>query len=284
MKPADFAYVRAESIDHALALLAEHGDAARILAGGQSLMATLNMRLSAPEVLIDINGLDELGGIALAEGALRIGALTRHAEVERSSEVAEHVPLLHQAIGHVAHPAIRNRGTLGGSIAFADPAAELPACCVALDARLILAGRGGRRVVDARAFFRDLYETALAPGEILEGVEFPLAGGDEVCAFREFTRRRGDFAIIGLAAAGTRAEVGLRSLSLVFFGVASTPVLAAGTASALVGRPIDEAVIKAAASRLDEELDPIGDLHASAAMKRHLARHYLGEVARQLAS
>jgi aerobic carbon-monoxide dehydrogenase medium subunit len=163
VKPAAFAYVRAASLDQVFDLLARHGDEARLLAGGQSLVPTLNLRLSAPAVLIDINGLDELAGISVENGGLRIGALTRQRTVEESDEVARHSPLLKMAMPHIAHPAIRNRGTVGGSIAFADPAAELPACAVALGAKIELRGPEGSRTVAADRFFHGLYETDLRP-------------------------------------------------------------------------------------------------------------------------
>ena len=166
MKPAPFAYVRPASLEDAVAVLDEHGEDARVLAGGQSLMATLNMRLSAPKVLVDIGRVPGLAGIEDTDDGLRIGAMTRHAEVEASDLVASRAPLIASAMPHIAHPAVRNCGTFGGSIALADPAAELPACAVALGARMTIAGKGGTRTVAADAFFRGLYETALEPGEV----------------------------------------------------------------------------------------------------------------------
>jgi carbon-monoxide dehydrogenase medium subunit len=191
VKPAPFAYAKPTSLDQALALLAHHGDAARPLAGGQSLIASLNMRLSAPELLIDLNGLPGLSDIAVTERALRIGALVRHAALGESPAVRRHAPLLARAVPFIAHPAIRNRGTIGGSLAFADPAAELPACVVALEARLEIAGAGGVRKVPARAFFTGLYQTALGPGELLTAIELPLAGAEACCGFDELPRRGG---------------------------------------------------------------------------------------------
>ena len=189
MKPAPFAYVRAGTLDDVFRLLDEHGDGARILAGGQSLMATLNMRLSAPELLVDIGRAPGLAGIEDTGDALRIGAMTRHADMEASGLVAAHAPLLASAMPHVAHPAIRNRGTFGGSIAFADPAAELPACAVALQARMTIAGRDGTRTVGADSFFRGLYETALGPGEVLTAVEVPKIAPGWRSGFMELARR-----------------------------------------------------------------------------------------------
>ncbi len=271
MKPAPFAYVRAETLDDVFRVLHEHGDGARILAGGQSLMATLNMRLSAPEVLVDIARVEGLAGIEDTGDALRIGAMTRHADVETSALVATHAPLIASAMPHIAHPAIRNRGTMGGSIAFADPAAELPACAVALEARMTIAGKDGTRVVDADAFFRGLYETAVGPGEVLAAVEFPRIAAGWRSGFVELARRRGDYAIIGLAA-HVQVEGGrFGGGRLVFFGVGDRPIPAARTAALLEGETWSDALAARLAGELKEELDPFEDLNADAAMRRHLA-------------
>src|ERR1700755_1421350 len=171
MKAAAFAYARATSVDNALELLAAHGDRAKVLSGGQSLMPAMNLRLLAPELLVDIGELAELRGIERDGDVLRIGALTRHVDLLRSPEIAAHAPLLTEAIAHVAHPAIRNRGTLGGSLAHADPASELPACMVALNATVIIRGQGGERRIAAQDFFTGVYETALLPEELLVAVE-----------------------------------------------------------------------------------------------------------------
>ena len=274
MKPAPFAYVRAGTLGDVFRLLDEYGDRARILAGGQSLVATLNMRLSAPDVLVDVGRVPDLaGGIEDAGDALRIGAMTRHAEVETSPLVAAHAPLLARAMPHVAHPAIRNRGTFGGSIAFADPAAELPACAVALGARMTVAGRGGTRTVGADSFFRGLYETALGPGEVLTSVEVPKIAPGWRSGFMELARRHGDYAIIGLAAhvrfdGGGRFGGGSR---LVFFGAGDRPAPAARAAALLEGEAWSDALAARVADALREELDPFEDLNADAAMRRHLA-------------
>lgn len=283
MKPNDFTYVRARSLNEVFDLLDEHNDSAKILAGGQSLLATLNMRLSAPELLIDINDLEELHGIVVADDVVRVGALTRHVELLRSPQIATHVPLLTKAIKHVAHAAIRNRGTIGGSISFADPAAELPACVVALDARLQLCSREGYRTIPAREFFHDLYTTSLRQNELLQCVEFPTASVSSVCAFREFARRSGDFAAVGLALSGNREGAKLGKLALVFFGVANTPVLAQHAAAQLVNRQPDADAIAAAQQSLQADFEAIGDLHTSAPMKMHLAKHFLKEVIEELA-
>ena len=260
MKAPVLDHVRAESLPHALALLAEHGEGARLLAGGQSLVPALNLRLSAPGLLIDIGGLEELRGIAVERGVLRLGALVRHVELERSDLIARHAPLLASAARHIAHPAIRNRGTLGGSLANADPAAELPACALALGARLVLAGPGGERRVAADDFFLGLYSTALAPDEVLTAVEIDAAEGGR-SAFGEYARRLGDYAMVGLAAHAARPG----SLRLAWFGVGDRPVLTPATAAAALGG--GDAV-----ATLTGELAPNGDLNATAATRLQLAR------------
>jgi len=271
VKPAPFAYVKAASLDQVFDLLTRHGDEARVLAGGQSLIPTLNLRLSAPAVLIDINGLDALGGIALEDGTLRIGALTRQRTIEQSTEIARHCPLLKLAMPYIAHPAIRNRGTIGGSIALADPAAELPACAVALGARIELRGPEGPRLVDATEFFRGLYETDLRPGEVVSGVLIAQPAPGHRSAIAEFARRHGDYAMIGLAAHARVDGAALGDVRLVFFGVGAKPILARAAGAVLEGREVDRARLQAAQAALAEDLDPSADLQASAATKLHLA-------------
>lgn len=275
MKAPDFKYVKPAGVQEALALLAEYGDDARLLAGGQSLLASLNMRLSVPEILIDIGGLAELCGIRVDADQLRIGAMTRHVEVQQSALVARHAPLLSEAIGHVAHAAIRNRGTLGGNLAQADPASEMPACAIALDASFVLIGTAGERCVPAREFYKDLYATDLQAGELLAAVNYPLAGSDHVYGFRELVRRRGDFAAVGVAWSGTVSNKLLQEITLVFFAVGNTPVLARQTAAVLAGGPVTASVIAEARQILAQELDVIGDTYTSAAMKRYLAGYFL---------
>jgi len=271
MKPAPFAYARPESLEDAIGLLHEHGEDARVLAGGQSLMATLNMRLSAPALLVDIGRVAGLAGIEVTGDGLRIGAMTRHADVEASELVSANAPLIASAMPHIAHPAVRNRGTFGGSIAFADPAAELPACAVALGARMAIAGKGGSRTVDADAFFLGLYETALGPDEILTAVEVPGIGAGWRSGFLEFARRQGDYAMIGLAAHVEVKGGRFGSGRLVFFGVGERPVLAVQSAALLQGESWSDALGARIAEALKEELDPFEDLNADAAMRRHLA-------------
>jgi aerobic carbon-monoxide dehydrogenase medium subunit len=281
VKPAPFAYVRAASLDQVFDLLARHGDEARVLAGGQSLMPSLNLRLSTPAVLIDINGLAELAGIALENGTVRIGALTRQRTLEDSSEIARHVRLLKMAMPYIAHPAVRNRGTIGGSIALADPAAELPACAVALGARIELRGPDGPRTVDAAGFFRDLYDTDLGPGEVVSAVLVPKHDGYR-SAIGEFARRHGDYAMIGLVAHARADGAALGDVRLVFFGVGAKPVRAHAASAALEGREVGPAVIEAAQAALAEDLEPSADLQAGGATKLHLARVLTDRVVRQL--
>lgn len=274
MKPAPFAYKKARSSDEAVALLVEHADA-RLLAGGQSLIATLNMRLSAPTLLIDINGIGGLNRIEIRDGALTIGALTRHTQLERSAEIAQHAPLIAKAMPHIAHPAIRNRGTIGGSVAFADPAAELPACLLALNGEVEASGPNGTRTINADGFFIDLYETALRPGEMLTAVRVPAATAETRTGFAELARRHGDYAIVGLAATARARGRNLSDVRLAFFGVGNTPVRAGKAEEALAGGDVEAAV-----GALD--LSPHDDIQATAAEKNHLAGVLLRRVAKQL--
>lgn len=278
MKAPAFSYVRPGSLSQAIDLIDIYGDEARWLAGGQSLLAALNMRLAAPSVLIDINGLAELTGITMGDGKLVIGALTRHAEIDRSPLVERHAPLLALAMPHVAHAAVRNRGTFGGSIAFADPAAELPACCVALDAEFIIAGRGGERRVRARDFFQGMYETALQGGEILVAAEFSLAQPGERMAFRELARRHGDYAIAGLAVRAGVEDDALHDVNIAFFGVDTQPVLAMHAAAVLEQEAVTPARIKQAQQALAQDLSPQDDVHYSGAMRMQLARVLLARA------
>jgi carbon-monoxide dehydrogenase medium subunit len=278
LKAPPFAYARARSLAEALDLLARHGDGAKLLAGGQSLLATLNMRLSAPELLIDIARIKGLSGIEMRDGKVRIGALATHAEIERSPEIRKHLPLLSQAAPHIAHPAIRNVGTLGGSLALADPAAEWPACCVALDAQFVIAGRTGTRRVAARSFFKGLYATALRPDEVLTHIEIGVPGPDCRSAFVELAQRRGDYAIVGLAAQARSARGALSDVRLAFLGVGAAPVLARNAMTAIEGKPASPDTIAAAAKALARDLDPGPDLYSSAATKLQLARVLTGRA------
>jgi aerobic carbon-monoxide dehydrogenase medium subunit len=271
MKAAAFTYVRATSVVNALELLAAHGDKAKVLSGGQSLMPAMNLRLISPELIVDIGELAELRGILVRGDALTIGALTRHVDIQKSREIALHAPLLADAIAHVAHPAIRNRGTVGGSLAHADPASELPACMVALGATIVARGPEGERRIAAQQFFTGIYETALTPLEVLVAVEVPLARKDSVHFFHEFARRQGDYAIIGLATQAELSGDGFADLRLGYLAVGDRPLLARA-ASKLVNVSITLEILAEASAALSEELEPHEDQQASAAMRRHLAK------------
>ena len=281
MKPAAFAYAKARSLDHAIALLGEH-EGARILAGGQSLMATLNMRLDTPSLLVDINFIPGLDGIARRDGTIEIGALVRQTDAERSGVIAAHAPLIAKALPHIGHRAIRNRGTLAGSIAFADPAAELPACLLALGGEVDIAGPNGARNVKADDFFKALFETALTPRDVVTAIRIPAARPDMRYGFAEFARRHGDYAMAGLAASARAEGTGLADVRLAYFGVGSTPIRARRAEPALSGGPVDETRIGAAVAALADDLDPPDDIQATGAVKRHLAGVLLRRVAQQL--
>jgi len=257
VKAASFAYAKPRSLAQALELIARPG--AKALAGGQSLIPSLNMRLSSPELLVDITGLDELRGIRLDKDVVRIGALTTHAEIEKSEVVKKHLPLLAQAVPHIAHPAIRNRGTIGGSLALADPAAEYPACVLALDATIVATGPKGERKIKASDFFKSLFETALQEGELLTAVEIRAQKKGERSAFLELARRHGDYAIIGLAAFAANG-----TKRLAYFGAADRAVLAQNAAKAKD--------LESAKAALAKDLQPPADLYHSSETKLHLAR------------
>lgn len=284
MKPASFEYLAPDSLDAALEALARHGWDAKLLAGGQSLIPVMNFRLAQPAVLIDLNGLEELDHVRPEDGGgLRIGAMTRHRTLERDPRIAELAPLLHEAAPFIAHPQIRNRGTLGGSLAHADARAELPAVAVALRARLRLQSQGGERWVEAREFFSGLFTTALEPDEILVEVALPPSPPGSGWAFQEIARRHGDYAQVGLAAGVSLDETGrCREARLVYLSVGDRPVEAREAARLLEGaEPSDEAIAAAADKASRDEMDPTGDIHASTAFKRHLARVLTGRVLRR---
>lgn len=275
MKSPAFDYVRATSAQQALALLAQHGDDARLLAGGQTLLATLNLRLSRPALLVDIGGLHALAGISLQGGTLRIGALTKHVEIEESPLVAQYAPLLAQAAPHIAHRAIRNLGTFGGALAHADPAAEWPACVLALGATLVLQGVNGERRVAVADFFRGVYTTARRDDELLVACEIPLRAAGEQQHFSELARRHGDYAIVGLAAcarvgSGSGGDV-LTEVRLAFLSLGDRPLRARAAESVLQAGPLTEARIAEADAALRAELDPFADLTHSAAAKKQMA-------------
>jgi len=281
MKAPDFAYDRPETLDAALAALSAGGPDARLLAGGQSLMPMLNFRVAAPPLLIDINRVPDLDGIEGAGDHVRIGALARHAALEHSDLVAREIPLIHQVMPHIAHRAIRTRGTLGGSLALADPAAELPACMVALDAIIIARSAKAKRRIAAGDFFRGVYETALAADEMIVAVEVPKQAGRRH-AFREIARRHGDYAMVGLALTAS-GGAGVADARIVLFGVTDRPFRAVAAETSIAGlAPGPEAGERAAAA-LDGTLEPHSDLNAPPDMKLHLAKVLLKRAVADLA-
>ena len=272
MKAPKFSYVRASTIAEALTLIDRHGADARILAGGQSLMPTLNMRLSQPAMLIDINRLDTLKGISIASNIVRFGALARHVEVMNSPIVAQHLPLIAEAMPHVAHLAVRNRGTFGGSIALADPAAEMPACALALQASIVVESVKGRRIIAADDYFRGLYETARQPNEMVVEVLIPAQRTDTVSVFMELARRHGDFAMAGIACTARFEGDVIAAMRLVYFGSEGRPTVARGAIAALQGKAWSDAHIEAACAALAADLAPMKSLESEPAMLLHLQR------------
>lgn len=272
MKPARFRYVRAETLDAALAAKAEHGDDARFLAGGQSLVPAMNFRLAQPAVLVDLNAVPDLGGIASGGAGVRIAAMTRNRAVERSDVLARSHPVVTEAMGWVAHPQIRNRGTLGGNLAHADPASEMPAVMLALDATLFAVSKRGERRIAARDFFRDVFTTDLAADELLAAIELPALAPRTGTAFLEIAPRHGDYATAGVVAVVTLGPDGrCTDARLAFCNAGETPMLAAKAGEALRGEAITEAVARDVARTIQAEIAPRGNVHASAAYQRHLA-------------
>jgi aerobic carbon-monoxide dehydrogenase medium subunit len=272
MKPASFEYHRPDSVDGALALLAEHGYDAKLLAGGQSLVPAMNFRLSQPAVLIDLNRVGGVDGIAEADGAVRIGAMARQRAAERSPVVAARAPLLAETLPFVAHAQIRNRGTVGGSIAHADPAGEIGAVMLAVGARFHLRGPNGMRSVDAAEFYTGLFGTALETEEMLVEVEIPAMAPRTGWAFDEISRRHGDYALAGLAAQVEVDDGGrCTAARIALLGVGDAPLLAREAAGLLVGSDAGEDAIRAAADAASQrDVDPPGDIHATTAYRRAL--------------
>jgi len=270
MKAAAFDYVKPRALSDALSLLEQGGDDARLIAGGQTLLATLNMRLSEPTILIDITDLAELKGISVVGDHLRIGALVTHTEIEDSDLVAKHAPLLKAAAPHIAHRAIRNLGTWGGSLAYGDPAAEWPACSLTLQATMVIQGPTGERKISAKDFFIDLYTTSLEPDEILVATEIPLAKSNQVFYFHELARRHGDYAVAGLAAVAEKQGNVLSNCAFTFFSVSSTPVMASTTQEIVDGQPLNEQLIAKAVDAARTEIEAIADITNSAEAKTYL--------------
>jgi aerobic carbon-monoxide dehydrogenase medium subunit len=273
MKPAPFKYIAASSLDHALSLKAEHGDEARFLAGGQSLIPAMNFRLARPSVLIDINGLDEVAGIDRADGSdIRIGALTRYCDLERDSDFLNACPLFADALPHIAHPQIRNRGTIGGNLSHADPASELPAVAVAMQATMRIKSSTGERQAAASEFFIGLLSTDIRADEMLVEIAFPAPKPRSGACFMEVARRRGDFALAGIAAIVTLDEARrCSSLRLALCGVGETAVDASQAAASLVGQPCTASAIEAVAAGVRKVIAPSGNVHASPDYQRHVA-------------
>ena len=279
MKPPVFEYFRPASTQEALGFLAAQ-PGAKPLAGGQSLIPAMNFRLAAPEALVDLNGITSLSGISrLESGGIRFGAMTRHHEIETSPLVAAHAPLLTETMPFIAHRQIRNRGTVGGSLAHADPAAELPAVMLALGATLVLTSMAGERRLPAAEFFTGLFATALEPGELLTAVELPAGTASSGSAFIEMARRHGDYAVVGVAVTVTLGDSGVCDAArIVLCSVGEGPVTAGRVAVALEGFRPDADVIQAAADAVQGNIDPPSDIHASAEFRRQLARVLTGRA------
>ncbi len=274
MKPASFAYVAPPTLDAALTAVQQHGFDAKLLAGGQSLVPVMNFRLAQPGVLVDLNRLSELDFIQqTADGRLRFGSMTRQRTLERHPLVAAHAPLLYETMPHVAHTQIRNRGTFGGSLAHADPAAELPVVLVALYGRVRLQKVSGERWVNGADFFTGLFETACTDEEILTEIELPPLPPHTGTAFLEVARRHGDYALGGVAVVVTVDQSGACTAArLVYLNAGDVPMVAAQAGAMLVGQKMNDGLVTAVAEAAQKEIAPNGDIHASAAYKRHLAR------------
>lgn len=269
MKPAPFKYVAPESLDDAFTLLRRHGQEGKILAGGQSLVPLLNMRLARPAVLIDLNRVRSLDYIRNGK-EVRIGAMTRQRAAELSPLVRQKLPLLAEAIQYVGHPQIRNRGTVGGSIAHADPSAELPAVLVALDGKVVLQNGRGTRTLGADAFFLTYLTTALQPDELLVEVRIP-AHDHLGTAFLEVARRHGDYALVGVAAVVDWKDERARDVRLTFTGVGGVPVRIAEAEAAATGGPLTDTVLAEVSRIVSERLDPEADIHATVEYRKHVA-------------
>jgi aerobic carbon-monoxide dehydrogenase medium subunit len=273
MKPAPFDYVAPDSLAAVLSLLADCGDDAKLLAGGQSLIPAMNFRVMQPALLIDLNGVADLDHVQPIEGGeLRLGAMARQRQLERHPAVAKQAPLLAEALPSIAHPQIRNRGTLGGSLVHADPAAELPVVMLALDARLRLVNESGERWLGATDFFHGMFTVDLEPDELLVEVALPVLPPRSGSAFLELARRRGDYAMMGVAVSVTLAADGSCSRArLVYLNAGDGPVTAVTAAELLLGERASPALFADVAAAADKEIEPLGNIHASVAYQRHLA-------------
>lgn len=272
MKPRAFEYIRAGSLDEVFATLDSYGDDAKILAGGQSLIAAMNMRFAAPEILIDINDIAELKGISIEGDMLCIGAMNRHVEVLNSTDVATHAPLISLAMPHIAHATIRNRGTFGGSLVNADPASELPACTIALGGVFNIQGSGGARTVAAADFFEGTYATKLKENEVLVSVDLPIATPESRPFFEEISRRQGDYAMAGLAAQVNVSDGVISNPKLVFFAVSEVATSAPSAAALLDGKNAADVDADAVCEALANDITPFEDLTTSAEAKLHLMK------------
>jgi carbon-monoxide dehydrogenase medium subunit len=271
MKLPPVEYEAPTTVAEAVDLLAEHLDEASVLAGGQSLIPLLALRLARPAVLIDINGIDELRGVLATDGRVTIGAMTREYVAEESETVADTVPLLAAALPLIGHEAIRSRGTIGGSLAHADPAAELPAVARALDAEFVVRGPSGERVVPAAEWFEGYLTTSRRPDELLTEVRFPAAGPGTGISFQEVARRHGDFAIVGLAASLTLSRGAIRDARLALAGMSDVPIRAGGAEALLIGETPSAELFDEAARRVTDDLDPPADLHGSSDYRKKVA-------------
>ena len=284
MKPPRFEYAAPEKLDEAVALLSQHGDRAKILAGGQSLVPLLNFRLARPEMLVDVNRVTELAYVRPVQSSVAIGALTRQHTLERAEVIRTKLPIVAEACRLIGHLPIRHRGTVGGSLAHADPASELPAVMVALEAEMTVTRRGGRRTIPAEQFFTGMLTTALAPDELLTEIRVPGLPPRTGGAFIEIARRAGDFALVGIAALVTLDDAGRVSRArLALCGAGPTPIRAREAERVLVGERPDGRALDEAVDRLTAATDPPSDIHASAAFRKKLARH-VGQQALELAA
>jgi carbon-monoxide dehydrogenase medium subunit len=288
MKAAEFNYQKARSIQEVIQLLDQYGDNAKLMAGGQSLLPSLNMRLSNPEILIDLQSVAELKGISQVGQVIRIGAMTTHTEIENSALIQQHLPILTEAVRHIAHRAIRNLGTWGGSCVYGDPAAEWPACAVALNGVMVLQGPKGERRVLAKDFFLDLYTTALETNEILVATEFSLHKAMSKHYFEELSRRHGDYAVTGIVAQVIIDQNVIIESQIVYFSVASTPAMASGVQALIKGKNIHAIatpeIIAQATQLVRSEIATLADLTNTAQMKTHLVGVLLERALKHIAN